>query len=137
MATILVVDDHTDTNEVLCKLLRAHGHQTASAYTGEGALAMVGITNPDLIILDVMMPGMDGVEVLRMIRSHPHFSTLPVILFSAVSDPEFQRHAIQKGANAYWVKGGMDLAHLKDMITSYLCGSGATDAEGSSSQQPN
>ena len=118
--TVMVVDDHVDTNQILCRLVKALGHRAVSAFTGEGALALVGTDKPDLLILDVMMPGMDGVEVLRMIRGNPLTATLPVVLYSAVSDPEFQRHAVQKGANEYWVKAGLEAGELRHRLEKYL-----------------
>jgi len=126
MASILVVDDHTDTNEMLCRLLRSYGHKTASAFTGEGALVMIGVERPELVVLDVMMPGMDGMEVLRLIRRDPATATVPVIFYSGVSDPEFRQHALRKGANDYWVKGALDLSHLNEMIARYVASSART-----------
>ena len=120
MATVLVVDDHKDANDVLCRLLRLQGHKTGSAFTGEEALAALLIDRPDLVILDFMMPGMDGIETLRHIRADPRTAALPVIMYTAVADPNFQSHAIQKGANAYFAKGSMDFAKLSDMIVAYV-----------------
>ena len=120
MKTILVTDDHTDTNEILCKLLRRSGYRTVSALSGEAALTVLDSERPDLMILDVMMPGMDGIEVLRAVRANPATQGLPVIVFSGVADPEFQAHARQKGANDYWVKGSMDFAHLAKLIAGHV-----------------
>jgi len=120
MATVLVVDDHRDANDILCRLLRMQGHHTASAFTGEEALVSLQEKRPDVVILDFMMPGMDGIETLRHIRGNPVTASLPVIMYTAVADPNFQGHAMQKGANAYFAKGTMDFAKLSDMITAYI-----------------
>ena len=97
------------------------GHQTSSASSGEAALALFASGGrADLIILDMMMPGMDGLEVLRQIRAAPATSNLPVIMFSGIAEPDFQTHALQKGANGYWVKGGMDFSRLADLIAEHL-----------------
>ena len=66
MATVLVVDDHRDANDILCRLLRMQGHHTASAFTGEEALVSLQEKCPDVVILDFMMPGMDGIETLAI-----------------------------------------------------------------------
>ena len=120
MKTVLVVDDHVDTNTLLCKLIRKLGYSTLSAYSGEGALATLGIEQADLLILDSMMPGMNGLEVLRLLRANPQTMALPVILYSAVADPLFQQHALEKGANEYWVKSGFDLSQLQQRLGKYL-----------------
>ena len=120
MATILVVDDSPDNNEMLCRLLRTCGHRAVAAFSGEGALALLGTERPQLVILDVMMPGMDGLEVLRLIRSNAATATLPVVLFSAVADQHYADHARRKGANDFWVKGAVDMSKLDEMIARYL-----------------
>jgi CheY-like chemotaxis protein len=116
VATVLVVDDHRDANDILCRLLRLDGHRTVSAFTGEDALATLASQSPDVVILDFMMPGMDGIETLRQIRSNPATSGLRVIMYTAVSDPAFREHALEKGANAYFAKGQMQFSELRDLI---------------------
>lgn len=116
VATVLVVDDHRDANDILCRLLRLDGHRAVSAFSGEDALATISAEPPDVVILDFMMPGMDGIETLRQIRSNPTTSRVRVIMYTAVSDPAFRQHALEKGANAYFAKGQMDFAHLRQLI---------------------
>jgi CheY-like chemotaxis protein len=120
MGCILVVDDNQDGNDVLCRLLRCFGHRPLSALSGESALTLIGADRPDLVILDVMMPGMDGLEVLRLIRADPSTSDLPVILYSGISDAAFSAHAMRKGANEFWVKGNFDLSTLQNLIGKYV-----------------
>ena len=117
VATVLVVDDHRDANDILCRLLRLDGHRTVSAFTGEDALATLSLQQPDVVILDFMMPGMDGIETLRQIRSNPQTADLRVIMYTAVSDPAFRAHALEKGANAYFSKGQMQFSELRDLIS--------------------
>lgn len=116
MATVLVVDDHRDANDILCRLLRLDGHRTLSAFSGEDALCSLASERADVIILDFMMPGMDGIETLRQIRSNPSTSGVRVIMYTAVADPAFRDHAIEKGANAYFAKGQMGFAELRQLI---------------------
>ena len=120
MATILIVDDHVDSNEVLARAIRAAGHHVLSSFTGEGALATIAIDRPDLVILDVMMPGMDGTEVLRVIRQNPATATIPVVLYSVVADSNFTEHALRKGANDFLIKGTFDLGQISDLLAKYL-----------------
>ena len=73
-------------------------------------------TLPDVVLLDVMMPGMDGMEVLRQIRSDPRTARLAVIMYSAVSDPAYREAALSKGADDYLVKGSVEVDDLRDCI---------------------
>jgi CheY-like chemotaxis protein len=116
VATVLVVDDHRDANDILCRLLRLDGHRTISAFSGEDALSSLESHPADVIILDFMMPGMDGIETLRQIRSNPATSRVRVIMYTAVADPAFREHAIEKGANAYFAKGQMEFSQLRQLI---------------------
>ncbi|HSU68296.1 MAG TPA: response regulator [Tepidisphaeraceae bacterium] len=113
---VLVVEDHRDTNDMLCRLLTREGYDTVSAYSGEAALELIGAERPELVILDNMMPGMNGIEALRAIRETPDVARTPVIMYSAVADPAFREHAMQRGANAYFVKGSMQFSDLLKMM---------------------
>ena len=120
MATVLVVDDHVDSNEVLARAIRAAGHRVLTSFSGEAALAVIAIDRPDLVILDVMMPGMDGTEVLRVLRQNPATAEIPVVLYSVVADPNFTDHALRKGANDFLIKGTFDLLQVADLLAKYL-----------------
>lgn len=113
MAVILIVDDQIDAARPLALLMKHIGHTGFCVQSGEAALTFLRDRQPDLMILDVMMPGMDGMEVLRHVRSDPSTSALPIIMFSAISDPTYRAHAIQKGANDYWVKASMQLDEIR------------------------
>jgi two-component system cell cycle response regulator len=67
-----------------------------------------------------MMPGMDGTEVLRVMRQNPATANLPVVLYSAVADPNFTDHALQKGANDFLIKGTFDLLQVTELLAKYL-----------------
>ena len=116
MGTILIVDDEPQACQILSRLIRHLGHETAWKTGGADALAYIEGTSIDLLILDVMMPGMDGMEVLRRLRADPKTAALPVVMFSAVADRNFIDEAIRKGATDYWVKASFDFNQLKDRI---------------------
>jgi CheY-like chemotaxis protein len=116
MGRILIVDDEPQACQILSRLIRHLGHETAYRTGGAEALAYVEATPIDLMILDVMMPGMDGMEVLRRLRADPRTVSTPVVMFSAVADRNFIDEAIRKGANDYWVKASFDFTELKDRI---------------------
>ncbi|MDB5298498.1 MAG: PleD family two-component system response regulator, partial [Phycisphaerales bacterium] len=75
---------------------------------------------PDLVILDVMMPGMNGEEVLRLIRATEATATVPVIMHSAVANPDFRDNALAKGANGFLVKSGFDLKAFEATINKFI-----------------
>lgn len=81
--TILVVDDEKDIREILEYNFRREGYEVLTACDGREALDIVQLSLPDLIILDVMMPEIDGFEVCRRLRDNPNTSALPVIVLSA------------------------------------------------------
>ena len=122
MATplILIVDDHLESCRPLARLLRFQGTRAVCMTSGELALAYLRKHTPKLVILDLMMPGMDGLEVLRHIRADPRTARMPVVMLSAVSDPNLIEHAKNKGANDYWIKSQVDYSRLKQLINPYV-----------------
>jgi DNA-binding response OmpR family regulator len=96
---VLVVDDERAILTVLAIKLRVSGYDVVTAPSGEEALALVNSARPDLILLDVIMPGMDGFEVLQRVRVN---SKLPVIVFSA--RPENGEKALDMGADDFLAK---------------------------------
>ena len=121
MAKVLVVDDQADYCRPLVRLFQLAGHDARSVQAGEEALKYLSVADaPDVVLLDIMMPGMDGLEVLRQVRQDPHLSRVPVVMFTAVSDPVLERHALDKGANDYLVKGRFDFGELSDRLSRYL-----------------
>jgi len=86
---ILVVDDNRNVNDLICGALRSQGYAVISAYDGCEAMAAVAAEHPDLVLLDLRMPRMDGYEVLSRLKGDPATSDLPVVVMSAYSiDPE-------------------------------------------------
>jgi putative two-component system response regulator len=122
VAFILLVEDHLDSARPLIRLLSIAGHKVVLAESGEAAVqALSGTALPDVMLLDVMLPGIDGMEVLRQTRGNPRTAKLPVLMLTAMGDPAFAEHALSKGANEYLVKGNPDLyAELTRRLAQYL-----------------
>jgi two-component system cell cycle response regulator len=120
MRHVLVVDDMVETCRLVAALVSRCGHRATWATSGEEALAALARNPADLVLLDAMMPGMDGAEVLRRIRSDATTATVPVVVFSAVADPQFRQHMLDEGANDYWVKAAFDFAQLQERLKPYL-----------------
>jgi CheY-like chemotaxis protein len=82
-ATILVIEDYSDTRELLSVLLRSRGYNVIEAEDGVEGLLKAGWVYPDLIIMDLSLPEMDGVEVARRIHAQPKLSQIPIFVVSA------------------------------------------------------
>ncbi len=116
---VLVVDDHEDNIEVLKVRLESWGYRTASAYNGVDALAYVEATPPDLILLDVMMPEMDGNEVARRIKGNKALPFIPIIMQTALDSTDSKVEGLEAGADDYITKP-IDFAELKARLRSML-----------------
>ena len=101
---ILVVDDQPANLRVVSTLLARNGFEVASALTGAEALEQAVATIPDLVLLDMLMPGMDGFELLAQIRRHPQLQDTPVIFLTAAQDRELLLRAFDSGAVDYVTK---------------------------------
>ena len=120
MGRIWVVDDQPDVSRAMVALLRQAGHRGTAFLSGEAALEQLASDIPDLMILDVMMPALDGMAVLRAVREDPRTAKLPVIMFSAVGDPARIEQALARGANDYWVKASFDFSQLEAKINEHI-----------------
>ena len=107
MANILIVDDVVDTCTMLKRLFARCGHVATCLFEGAAVVESLRSQSFQLVLLDVMMPGMDGFAVLRAIRNdeEPKVATVPVAMYSAMSDPAAMRRALSLGANEWIVKG--------------------------------
>lgn len=119
MTMVLVVDDQPDLCRVLVRLLQMAGYKAASATDGASALEFVRKTPPALVILDIMMPGMSGFDVLREIRAEPRFDPMSVVMYSAMSDPATKQRAMALGAQDFMVKSNVGFEDLKRLAERY------------------
>jgi DNA-binding response OmpR family regulator len=101
---ILAVDDESDLLLIIKTALFSEGFEVATALNGFDALAMAQENPPDLIILDMMMPEMDGFEVLKRLRESPKTEVVPVIMLTGVSERGKIRQALDSGIDYYIVK---------------------------------
>ena len=120
MSQILVVDDSSDSREPLVRLLRLQGHGVSSASDGLEALHSVAQNVPDLILLDVMMPHMDGVTFLKTLRSDPALKNLPVILVTAATDERLLHECSRLGVNTCLTKSRFSFSQLLARVSDAL-----------------
>jgi len=103
-ATILIVDDESQNRRLLEALLRPEGYVTRTAARGKEALAAIADDPPDLILLDVMMPGLDGRQVARAVKADPATRNIPIIMVTAQTDREARLAALEAGAEDFLSK---------------------------------
>jgi adenylate cyclase len=120
MHHILVVDDSSDSREPLVRLLRLQGHGVSSASDGYEALQAVSQHPPDLILLDVMMPHMDGVTFLKHLRSDPALKDLPVILVTAATDERLIHECSRLGIKGCLTKSRFSFSQLLSRVSEEL-----------------
>jgi len=113
MSKILVVDDEVWACDPIKRFLEKKGYDVTVAHSGEDALEKVKNEKPDLMLLDIRMPGMDGMEALRRIREID--KDVGIIMVTAVKDEGMAKDAIKKGADEYVTKP-IDLNHLETTV---------------------
>jgi CheY-like chemotaxis protein len=101
-ATILLVEDHGDSREALRALLEAFGYTVVPAVDGREAVAMARTSDPDLILMDIMMPGLDGFEATRRLRAFPETRDIPIITLTAMDGA--RSLALDAGADDFLAK---------------------------------
>lgn len=104
MATILVVDDEVGALTLIGIMLERGGFEVLKARDAYAALEVLEAHTPDLIILDVMMPGMNGIELCRRIRDMAETATIPIVMLSARGDPASVDAGLEAGADDYLQK---------------------------------
>ena len=104
MAKILIVDDEPDIVELVSYNLERDGFSTVKAHEGEAALRKVRMEKPDLLILDLMLPGVGGLDICKTIRANPELSSLPIIMLTAKTDEVDKILGLEMGADDYMTK---------------------------------
>ena len=114
-ALVLIVEDHADTREMLRTFLSILGCCVVEAEDGERALNVAEQVRPDLILLDMKIPRVDGLAVTRLIRSHPSLREVPIVAVTGNAAPQFQVEALTAGCNHCLVKP-IDFGELEEVI---------------------
>lgn len=116
---ILVIEDHEENRRLLRDLLTSFGYQLIEAVTGEEGLTMAGTELPDLILMDIQLPGMDGYETTRRIKANPELRHIPVIAVTSYALSGDDVKALEAGCDAYVTKP-FDPAELVGKIQEFL-----------------
>jgi CheY-like chemotaxis protein len=116
---LLIVDDHPETRSIIGRVLEQQGYQVIAAANGMEALKLAEEEKPDLVVLDFMMPVMDGRETCQRLRQRPEMAKVPIIMFTAVDDPQQKLSVFDAGADDYLNKP-TEPAELVDRVKTLL-----------------
>jgi len=104
MAKVLIVDDDIQTTTLFENLIKRNGHEPASVNSSTHAIQVARSVSPDLILLDIMMPVINGIELCKMLKADPELRHVPVIMVSALSDDGTKRDSYNAGAQDFLTK---------------------------------
>ena len=117
---VIVVEDEPDAAEMFAEMMRVTGFDVIKLYSSTPAIGTIRAEMPDLVILDIMMPDVSGLEVLRYMRREPELQNIPVILVSAKSMPADIQEGMDAGASRYFTKpvGFLELKNAVEELVS-------------------
>lgn len=116
---IVIVEDQPDVADLLEEMLSIVGYQIVKIHSSTGALSMILTEKPDLVLLDIMMPDVSGLEVLRYMRREPGLEKTPVVIVSAKTLPADIRRGFEAGATEYLTKP-VDVVLLRSTVARVL-----------------
>lgn len=118
--TVMIIEDETDAAELFGEMMRVNGFRVIKMFSSTPALAIIAQEKPDVILLDIMMPDISGLEVLRYMRREPELAQIPVIVVSAKSMPNDIKVGLEAGASMYLTKpvGFQDLKNAVEKVLS-------------------
>jgi two-component system cell cycle response regulator DivK len=118
---VLYIEDHPAQRDILAQMLELNGFEVATASDGIEGVEKTRAWLPDLVLMDLRMPRLDGFEAIKLIRSDEHTANIPIIAISAWASAKHKERALQSGANEHFTKP-VDLNRLLSTINRYLRG---------------
>jgi len=112
---VVIVEDEPDAAEMFAEMMRVSGYQVVKSYSSTPAISIIRTEMPDAVILDVMMPDVSGIEVLRYMRREPKLMNIPVVIVSAKSMPSDIKTGMDAGASMYLAKP-VGFAELREAV---------------------
>lgn len=118
--TVMIIEDEPDAAELFAEMMRVNGFRVIKMFSSAPAIPIISQEKPDVILLDIMMPDISGLEVLRYMRREPDLSKIPVIVVSAKSMPGDIKTGLEAGASLYLTKpvGFQDLKQAVEKVLS-------------------
>lgn len=120
--TVMIIEDEPDAAELFAEMMRVNGFRVIKMFSSAPAIPIISQEKPDVILLDIMMPDISGLEVLRYMRREPDLASIPVIVVSAKSMPGDIKTGLEAGASLYLTKpvGFQDLKQAVEKVLSDL-----------------
>ena len=122
--TVLIIEDEEDAAELFAEMMRVSGFRVLKTSNSAPALALMTAEKPDVLILDIMMPEISGLDILRQMRRDPELASIPVVVVSAKSMPADIKNGMEAGASTYLTKpvGFLDLKEAVERALSSRTG---------------
>ena len=117
---VLVIEDEEILLKVFITYLARAGYEADFALDGKVGLEKVKTFRPNLVITDLVMPGLDGFAVIEELRRNPVTKSIPIIVISALGEPDQTERALRLGANDFLTKGDLNLAHMVEKVGEYV-----------------
>lgn len=102
--TVLIIEDEADAAELFAEMMRVSGFRVFKTSSSAPAIEMMAAQKPDVVLLDIMMPGVSGLDILRQMREDPLLAEIPVVIVSAKGMPADIQHGMEAGASTYLTK---------------------------------
>ena len=125
---IIIVEDQPAVADLFDEMLSMDGYQVIKIHSSTGALSVIWTENPDVVLLDIMMPDVSGLEVLRFMRREPGLQQIPVVIVSAKTLPEDIRTGFEAGATVYLTKP-VDVNKLRETVAQVIRATENPDAD--------
>lgn len=118
---VVIIEDEREAGELFAEMMRVSGYKVSLATNSQEGLALLRQTRPDVVVLDIMMPGLSGLDVLKEMRATEHLKDVPVVIVSAKGTPADVRNGLAAGAQAYMTKP-VGFQELKATVAKVLQG---------------
>ena len=102
--TVMIIEDEADAAELFAEMMRVSGFRVLKTLSSAPAIDIMTAEQPDIVLLDIMMPGISGLDILREMREDPALANIPVVIVSAKAMPADIRHGMEAGASTYLTK---------------------------------
>ncbi|MCX6760767.1 MAG: response regulator [Candidatus Nealsonbacteria bacterium] len=118
--TILIIEDDQFLRELMVRKIVSEGFNCLESETGEGGIEKIKKEKPDLVLLDIVLPGIDGIEVLKKIKEDPDVKSIPVVILSNLAGPEEIERGLNLGAADYLIKAHLTPREIIEKAKEFL-----------------